>query len=29
MAAQLKGKDFLALVDYTPEEIQYLIHYGD
>ncbi|NOU66711.1 ornithine carbamoyltransferase [Paenibacillus sp. LMG 31461] len=28
MAAQLKGKDFLALVDYTAEEIEYLIHYG-
>ncbi|MBP1965828.1 ornithine carbamoyltransferase [Paenibacillus aceris] len=28
MAAQLKGKDFLALADYTPEEIEYLIHYG-
>ncbi|SDP00436.1 ornithine carbamoyltransferase [Paenibacillus sp. yr247] len=28
LAAQLKGKDFLALVDYTSEEIEYLIHYG-
>ncbi|TXK80933.1 ornithine carbamoyltransferase [Paenibacillus sp. N3.4] len=28
LAAQLKGKDFLALVDYTTEEIEYLIHYG-
>ncbi|UJF33184.1 ornithine carbamoyltransferase [Paenibacillus hexagrammi] len=25
LAAQLKGRDFLALIDYTPEEIQYLI----
>lgn len=25
LAAQLHGRDFLALVDYTPEEIQYLI----
>ncbi len=25
MAIHLKGRDFLALVDYTPEEIQYLI----
>lgn len=25
MAVQLKGRDFLALVDYTPEEILYLI----
>lgn len=28
LAAQLKGKDFLALVDYTSEEIEYLIHYA-
>ncbi|WNR44710.1 ornithine carbamoyltransferase [Paenibacillus roseipurpureus] len=28
LAAQLKGKDFLALIDYTSEEIEYLIHYG-
>lgn len=28
MAAQLKGRDFLGLVDCTPEEIQYLIDYG-
>ncbi|RTE07951.1 ornithine carbamoyltransferase [Paenibacillus whitsoniae] len=28
MAAQLKGKDFLALVDYTPEELEYLIGYA-
>lgn len=28
LAAQLKGKDFLALVDYTAEEIEYLIHYS-
>ncbi|CAH1215708.1 Ornithine carbamoyltransferase [Paenibacillus allorhizoplanae] len=28
LAAQLKGKDFLALIDYTAEEIEYLIHYG-
>ncbi len=25
MAVRLKGRDFLALVDYTPEEIRYLI----
>ncbi|MGG1552395.1 ornithine carbamoyltransferase [Paenibacillus ferrarius] len=28
MAAQLKGKDFLALVDYTSEELEYLIGYA-
>jgi ornithine carbamoyltransferase len=26
MAASLKGRDFLGLVDYTPEEIRYLIN---
>ena len=25
MAIQLKGRDFIGLVDYAPEEIQYLI----
>ncbi|WP_123043783.1 ornithine carbamoyltransferase [Cohnella candidum] len=25
MAAQLKGRDFLGLIDYTPEEIRYLL----
>ena len=25
MAASLKGRDFLALVDYSPEELRYLI----
>jgi ornithine carbamoyltransferase len=28
LAAQLKGKDFLALVDYTAEELEYLIQYA-
>ncbi|WP_166243699.1 ornithine carbamoyltransferase [Paenibacillus turpanensis] len=28
LAHGLKGRDFLALVDYTPEEIQYLINYA-
>jgi ornithine carbamoyltransferase len=26
MAVNLKGRDFLALVDYTPDEVQYLIN---
>ncbi|ALS24454.1 MULTISPECIES: ornithine carbamoyltransferase [Paenibacillus] len=26
MAVQLKGRDFIGLVDYAPEEIEYLIH---
>src|SRR4029077_11045720 len=25
MAAQLKGRDFLGLIDYKPEEIRYLL----
>ncbi|GAB2719652.1 ornithine carbamoyltransferase [Paenibacillus thermoaerophilus] len=28
MASRLKGRDFLALADYTPEEIRYLIDLG-
>jgi ornithine carbamoyltransferase len=28
LATQLKGRDFLALVDYEPEEIEYLIQLG-
>ncbi|KRE97929.1 ornithine carbamoyltransferase [Paenibacillus sp. Soil766] len=28
LAAQLKGKDFLALIDYTAEELEYLIQYA-
>lgn len=26
VAINLKGRDFLALIDYTPEELEYLIH---
>ncbi|MFC5469757.1 ornithine carbamoyltransferase [Cohnella suwonensis] len=28
IAAQLKGRDFLGLVDFTPEEIRYLLDYA-
>lgn len=28
LAQQLKGRDFISLIDYTPEELRYLIQHA-